>query len=154
VVKIERFLSQHQGKTVHANHMSLLNLKYSLCGFYGRVGGYTMNEMTEEMLRRKKQLCEETLAVLNKIDAGPSPRKGIIMYEVHMPLILLAKMRLDREGSVVRDEVKKQFQRGILNLKMGLEMLKNQPEDTFEHNVFLGAKESLPQLEKFVTSQL
>ena len=35
-----------------------------------------MNEMTEEMLTRKKQLCEQTLAVLNKIDAGQSPRKG------------------------------------------------------------------------------
>ena len=76
------------------------------------------------------------------------------MYEVHMPLVLLAKMHLDREGSGVKNEVKKQFQRGILNLKMGLEMLKNQPEETFEHNVYLGAKGSLPQLERFVTSQL
>ena len=32
--------------------------------------------MIVEMLTRKKQLCEQTLAVLNKIDAGQSPRKG------------------------------------------------------------------------------
>ena len=61
---------------MHSNHMILVNLKFSLCGFYGRIPGYTMNEMTEEMLTRKKQLCEQTLAVLNKIDAGQSPRKG------------------------------------------------------------------------------
>ena len=71
-----------------------------------------------------------------------------------MPLILLAKMRLDREGRASAGEVKKQFQRGILNLKMALEILKNQQEGTFEHDVYLGAKDSLPQLQNFVSSQL
>ena len=71
-----------------------------------------------------------------------------------MPLILLAKMRLDREGRSSAGEVKKQFQRGILNLKMALEILKNQQEGTFEHDVYLGAKDSLPQLQNFVSSQL
>ena len=28
------------------------------------------------MLTRKKQMCKKTLAVLNKIDAGQSPKKG------------------------------------------------------------------------------
>ena len=76
------------------------------------------------------------------------------MYEIHMPLILLGKLRLDREGLSSKEDVKKQFQRGILNLKMGLELLKNQPEGTFEHSLYIGAKDSLPQLQNFVTSQL
>ena len=42
------------GKTMHSNHMILVNLKFSLCGFYGRIPGYTMNEMTEEMLSGDK----------------------------------------------------------------------------------------------------
>ena len=76
------------------------------------------------------------------------------MYEIHMPLILLGKLRLDREGLSSKEDVKKQFQRGILNLKMGLELLKIQPEGTFEHSLYIGAKDSLPQLQNFVTSQL
>ena len=94
VVNIERFLARHQGKTAHPNHMSLMNLKFSLCGFYGRVQGYTMNEMTEDMLKRKRQLCEDTLTVLNKIDAGPSPRKGKLIIRVRVKIRLFTTFDL------------------------------------------------------------
>ena len=82
----EKFLEKYEGKILHANHMTLTNLKYSLCGFYGRIQGYTMNEMTEKMILRKRQLCEEILAVLNKVDLGISPRKG-----TNFPLFFFAE---------------------------------------------------------------
>ena len=77
VSKFEAFIKKYEGSILHSNHMLLTNLKYSLSGFYGRLPGYEMQEMNATTLSRKKQICEESLQVLNKIDPGISPRRGI-----------------------------------------------------------------------------
>ena len=76
------------------------------------------------------------------------------MYEIHMPIIMLAKMQLDKQGDSYKPEAKKQFQRAILNLKMSLEILKHEPEGSFGYQVYSGARDSVPQLESFAASQL
>ena len=73
------------------------------------------------------------------------------MYEIHMPLIMLAKMKME-QGEISKDEAKKEFQRAILYLKMSLEILKYEPDGSFEKNIYQGAKGSLEPLESFVSS--
>ena len=73
------------------------------------------------------------------------------MYELHMPLIMLAKMKME-QGEISKDEAKKEFQRAILNLKMSLEILKYEPDGSFEKNIYHGAKGSLDPLESFASS--
>ena len=79
VSKFEAFIKKYEGSILHSNHMLLTNLKYSLSGFYGRLPGYEMQEMNATALSRKKEICEETLQVLNKIDPGISPRRGMFL---------------------------------------------------------------------------
>ena len=80
VCKFEAFIKKYEGSILHSNHMLLTNLKYSLSGFYGRLPGYEMEEMNATTLSRKKEICEETLQVLNKIDPGISPRRGMFLF--------------------------------------------------------------------------
>ena len=42
------------------------------------------------------------------------------------------------------------FQKGLFNLRMGLEILKDEPEDTFERKIVEGSKDSVEQLEGWV----
>ena len=77
ISKFEAFIKKYSGTLLHPNHMFLTNLKYSLSGFYGRLEGYQMQELDEASLLRKKQICEEALNVLNKVDSKLSPRKGL-----------------------------------------------------------------------------
>ena len=79
IKKFETFIKKYAGSILHTNHMLLTNLKYSLCGFYGRLPGYEMQEMSVAALTRKKQICDETLQVLNRIDPGISPRRGLFI---------------------------------------------------------------------------
>ena len=78
ISKYEAFIQRYSGSILHPNHMLLANLKYSLSGFYGRLPGYEMQDMNNSTLARKKQICEETLQVLNRIDPGISPRRGMV----------------------------------------------------------------------------
>ena len=56
--------------------MFLCLVKYSLAGYYGRLPGFQMHEMTPEVISRKRQVCEEALAVISKIDHEIGVRKG------------------------------------------------------------------------------
>ena len=76
---------------------------------------------------------------------------GMLMYEIHMPLIMLAKLEME-SGKLSKVDAKKEFRRAILNLKMSLEMLKYEPEGSFEKNVYHGAEGSLVPLESFISS--
>ena len=76
ISKCETFIKKYEGWILHPHHMFLTNIKYRLAGFYGRLPGYEMQEMDVVALARKKQICEEALKVLNRIDRGISARKG------------------------------------------------------------------------------
>ena len=76
--------------------MFLTNIKYSLSGCYGRLPGYEMQEMNVSSLSRKKQICEEALKVLNKIDRGISPRRGTFILFI---VFLLGLCHLCRKVS-------------------------------------------------------
>ena len=83
----EVFIKKYSGTLLHPNHMFLTNLKYSLSGFYGRLEGYQMHQMDETALLRKKQVCEEALHVLNKLDPGISPRRGLLCLYFTLTLV-------------------------------------------------------------------
>ena len=73
------------------------------------------------------------------------------MYELHMPTMMLAQMSLHR-GAIDKETARREFKRALINLKMGIEMLKHEPDGTFENQVYHGAKDSVNPLEKFIDS--
>jgi len=66
-------------QVLHPNHMFFCLVKYSLSGYYGRLPGFRMEEMTPDVVKRKRQICLETLEVIEKIDLGIGIRKGLDM---------------------------------------------------------------------------
>ena len=84
ISKFEAYIKKYEGSILHPNHMLLTNIKYNLATMYGRLPGYEMQEMDIATLSRKKQLCEGALSVLNRIDQGISPRRGM----VNLPFVL------------------------------------------------------------------
>ena len=74
----------------------------------------------------------------------------MLMYEIHMPIIMLAKLEMG-SGNMSKDNAKKEFRRAIVNLKMSLEILKYEPDGSFEKNIYYGAKASVAPLEAFIS---
>ena len=75
----------------------------------------------------------------------------MVMYELHMPQIMLGQLKY-QNGQISKSEAEKEFRKGLLNLKLCLQMLKFEPEGTFEKQVYHGAKDSVQGLEQFVNN--
>ena len=56
---------------------------------YGKMLGFEGDKLSDIQLKRKRTLCEEVLIVLDKIMPTLSSMRGVILYELHMPCVLL-----------------------------------------------------------------
>ena len=114
---IEKFIKKSLTK-LDPRNLLIVRLKYNLIGLYGREPGFNsevghkgikynklskeiIQEMTEATWMRKKQLCEEILETLKVLEPGLTTRKARLMYELHLPLIMLAQVNLNKKGDKV-----------------------------------------------------
>lgn len=150
VLKLEKFIETYQEGRILSLENGLLNrVKYALSGMYGRVEGYEMHRMTERQIERKVAICSDLLDFLGKVDPGISSRRGMVMYEIHAPMVMLAQLRL-RKGILGKKEAEKEFRKGLIMLKMAKELLKYDQEGSFEKKVYYGAQASIEPLEAFI----
>lgn len=72
---------------LNPRHALLLSLKLVLGQLYGRVEGYTLDELPDIILERKIELCKLVLDTLNMIAPGESRMRGkVFFYEVACPI--------------------------------------------------------------------
>lgn len=147
----EAFLKKFK-PILHPNHVVLIKVKYALAKMYGRMEGYEANNLTDQQLERKLGLCQEVLSVLDLIMPGQSRMRGVIMYELHLPLVLLSNRQLQRGpgGGADPAKIKADLRQGLKYLKQGIAILRLQPEGSFESKIVAGAKDSVGELEKWV----
>lgn len=86
----ERLLRKYKS-LLHPSHYIATGLRQLLIEMYGRVRGYEMVQLTDQLLERKAELCREVLRVLNIFEPGLSRARAMNLYELHVPLVLLAK---------------------------------------------------------------
>lgn len=80
---------------LHPNHFILTTLKSALIDSYGHVKGYFLSELPDILLKRKIDLCEELLKILDIFESGKSRARALIMYELHAPIVLYAKSQFE-----------------------------------------------------------
>lgn len=66
---------------LHENHYLILGVKYTLSLLYGKIPGYMIQEMNEDLLRRKVTICEDLLKVADIIEPGLSRLRGKYVIE-------------------------------------------------------------------------
>lgn len=86
----ERLLRKYKS-LLHPLHFIATGLRQLLIEMYGRVQGYEMVQLPEHQLERKVELCRQVLGVLNVFEPGLSRTRAMNLYEMHVPLVLLAK---------------------------------------------------------------
>lgn len=79
VKNFEKYLTDHLN-ILHPTNLSMLRIKNSLVGFYGRTPGFEMQKlaMNPTLLDRKEALAREVLDVLDLIEPGLSAAKGMV----------------------------------------------------------------------------
>jgi len=75
---------------------------------------------------------------------------GIILYELHIVLMVMGRNQLGKDTV----QAKSDLRRSLSSLQKCLSILQNEPHGTFAAQIYAGAKESEPQLNKFFTAAL
>ncbi|XP_011868644.1 PREDICTED: protein msta, isoform B-like isoform X2 [Vollenhovia emeryi] len=134
---------------LHPRHAFLSMLRHSLTQMYGRVNEYLLDDLPIIVLEHKVDMCRLLLQVLDVVEPGYSRVRGMTLYELHAPLLFLAK---DQWNAGVIDEagLKSKMIEAANILKEAATILSLEPLETPEGQIGLVAKESIVQLEQSI----
>lgn len=148
VESIENLLEKYKS-VLHSNHFIMISLKNALVDSYGHVNGYLLSELPNALLRRKIELCEEVLEILDVFERGKSRARGLMMFELYASEVLLAQRWYEAEESL-KFEYLKQLEKARGLLKESLEILLWEDESFCKTLVL--AKTSMINLEELIRS--
>uniref|UniRef100_A0A336KMW1 CSON012778 protein n=1 Tax=Culicoides sonorensis TaxID=179676 RepID=A0A336KMW1_CULSO len=139
-------------KTVlHPHHYQILGIKQALVELYGRVPGYEMSELPDVLLERKLELCRDLLKVFDIIEPGITRSRGMILYEMHAVMVLLAQSAY-RQKVIYGLVLKKRLNEAAEVLEKALNILSVEDPDSQEGMIAIQAKEGLDQLRQSIAS--
>uniref|UniRef100_T1P8T7 SET domain protein n=1 Tax=Musca domestica TaxID=7370 RepID=T1P8T7_MUSDO len=141
---LENFLKRYAG-LLGENHYLLLSAKYSLCQLYGKIEGYLLPDLSLEDLQRKKSYCEHFLKVVDILEPQLTRLRGLIMYELHAPMLMLAQRSMMMQLTTARD-FNKTIKEVIHLLRESAKILKMEPAGSTEHQMGLAAEEALQKM--------
>ncbi|EDW52515.1 SET domain-containing protein SmydA-8 isoform X1 [Drosophila sechellia] len=142
--EIERLLRKYKS-LLHPLHFIATGLRQLLIEMYGRVQGYEMVQLPDHQLERKAELCRQVLRVLNTFEPGLSRTRAMNLYELHVPLVLLAKSGFIA-GKLKGGELRARLVDAIDLLKECVEILEFEDKSSQEGVLCVVAKQALKQL--------
>jgi len=147
IAKFEKFLTDTEKKICGSN-MLLIRLKYNLLALYGRLPGYTQQEMRESDWKRKIELCEQILEVLKVLEPGMTVRKGRILHELYLPLAMYAQ-NLSKNNKT-KAEGKKLYQKSIITLNLVIKIFSGEDAGSWEFQMVSNLQENAKDLKNVI----
>ncbi|XP_034951071.1 SET domain-containing protein SmydA-8 [Chelonus insularis] len=136
---------------LHPRHAFLTMLRMSLSQLYGRVEEYNLDDLPDIVLEHKVDICRLLLQVLDVIEPGYSRARGMTLYELHAPLLFIAKTQWNA-GVIDDAALKSKMTEAASILREAASILSLEPPETSEGQLGLIAKESLKQLEESINN--
>ncbi|VVC87245.1 unnamed protein product [Leptidea sinapis] len=146
----EAFLEKYKS-VFHPRHSILLSVKYTLAELYGRVEGYTIDELPDLMLERKVEMCRLLLTTLDVILPGDTRMRGMMLYELHAPLMYLARSEFSA-GLITQEQLKTRLEEPMKCLAGAAKILQREDPQSPEGTIGFIASQSLEQLKASVES--
>ncbi|KAG8238075.1 hypothetical protein J437_LFUL017916 [Ladona fulva] len=139
----ENFLQRYRN-VLCPSHYLCIGVKHTLSQVYGKIDGYTINELPTSLLERKRELCQELIKIFDIIEPGKSRLRGITLYELHAPLMTMI-MRDLGEGRIHPKRDKKELKQRLLEvckyLEESREILVCEPSTSSEYATAIAAGE-------------
>lgn len=119
---LEEFLKENSVH-MHENHLLMIEVQYALCLMYGNIAEYRYEglktnlqltkinfyilELSEIILRRKIDLCENVLSIYDKISPGRTNHRMNIIFELNCAKIIECQVKygkslIDKIDAMVR----------------------------------------------------
>ncbi|CAK1587126.1 unnamed protein product [Parnassius mnemosyne] len=129
----------------HPRHSILLSIKHALAQLYGRVDGYGLDELPDLILERKAEFCRLVLKTLDVITPGDSRMRAMMIYELHAPLMYLARSEFSA-GLITKEKLKERLQEPIQCLADAARILSREDPQSPEGITGQIAYQSMEQL--------
>lgn len=146
--KCEQVFRKYQG-VFHPGHYVLTGLRQNLIELYGRVEGYELEELSDKLLEHKMEMCQSVLKMLNVLYPGKTRTRAMLLYDLHAPIVISAKMSY-ATGVIQDDELKKKLQEAITLLEESTAILEWEDVDSVEYTIAQIGKQSLSQLRESI----
>ncbi|XP_059477040.1 SET domain-containing protein SmydA-8 [Neocloeon triangulifer] len=147
VPAFEKFLVKYS-KLLPPSHYLLLGVKHSLCQLYGKVAEYLISDLSDDMLERKKDICEELMPIFDVLEPGMSRLRGMTLYELHAPLMVLATRAFEARN-INKKDLQYQMKKVAQCLEQAAEILKLDPEGSSERQMADAAAQALVQVNEW-----
>ncbi|GAB0100694.1 SET domain-containing protein [Sergentomyia squamirostris] len=146
VEELEGFLDKYRN-VLHPNHYLSISAKYSLCQLYGKFEGYLIGDLSPKDLQVKESYCRDVLSVVDHLEPGMSRLRGVIMYELHAPIMIQATRQYENK-EINAEELRKRLMEVYHLLKDSEAILAIEPEGSQEQTMAWAAKFALQRLKK------
>ena len=108
-----------------------------------------MDDLPDIILEHKVELCRLVMQVLDVVEPGLTRSRGMILYELHAPLLFIARGQWSA-GVIDNPTLKSKMTEASAVLKEAADILCLEPEGTPEAEIGQGAKEALEQLNQSI----
>ncbi|KAL3274161.1 hypothetical protein HHI36_015575 [Cryptolaemus montrouzieri] len=145
-IEVRETIFRKYRSVLHPKNAYMTILRVALSQLYGKADGYAMEDLPDLILERKVELCYQLLDVLNVIEPGHSRIRGITFYELHSPLLILARNQYSSDV-INKEEFRKKLEEAISILGKCVDILKNEPSATLEGQLGAVAQQAYQQLQ-------
>ncbi|CAG4942892.1 unnamed protein product [Parnassius apollo] len=140
----ESFLHKYRN-VLHDTHYLCLSALHSLSQLYGKVTDYMIHEMTDQQLNRKIEVCRELMKVFDFIEPGYSRLRGITLYELHAPLMVLTTRDFEKKA-ISKENLRGRLKEIVSYLTESALILGFEPSQSSEGLMAAAARDALKKI--------
>ncbi|GBP27659.1 SET domain-containing protein SmydA-8, isoform A [Eumeta japonica] len=140
----EAFLHKYRN-VLHTTHYLCLSAKHSLSQLYGKVAEYMIHEMPDEELNRKIAICRDLMGVFDIIEPGYSRLRGVTLYELHAPLMILTTRDFEKKA-ITKENLRNRLKEIVNCLTESALILGFEPSQSSEGLMASAAREALTKI--------
>ncbi|CAG9788953.1 unnamed protein product [Diatraea saccharalis] len=140
----ENFLHKYRN-VIHNTHYLCLSAMHSLSQLYGKVADYMIHEMPETELNRKIQICRDLMKIFDVIEPGYSRLRGVTLYELHAPLMILTTRDFERKA-ITKENLRNRLKEIVGHLTESALILGFEPAHSSEGLMATAARDALSKI--------
>lgn len=124
---LENLLEKYKS-ILHSNHFIMTAIKNALIDSYGHLKSHLLSQLPDSLLKRKIELCEEVLKLLDVFETGKSRARALLLFELQAPMTLFAHSQ-HQLGTLKQKAYLRQLERASDLLDESLEILSWEDEN-------------------------
>lgn len=101
--------------------------------------------MSREELKRKQKHCEDLLEVIDVLEPGTSRLRGVILYELHAPMMMVLNLEME-SGKLKMSDYRRRLKAVSTILRKAYEILAQEPDGSSEKQMAVAAKAALESM--------